>query len=317
MTDIIKLLQCPINSDGLSLANDYLISESNLKYSIEKNIYRLMPKTNVDSKTNDVLDFYLENPFPHYNNEKDLETFLKKKDKNFFVNSIKQIIKPNDNVLDFGCGTGQLGNFLAATTSAKIISSDLSINSLRLGNRFASNYNIKGISFVESNIFNPCFKKNSFDLIICNGVLHHLINPYLGFEILESLLKPGGYIVIGLYNKISRLKNSFIKTLSNIFGETIYLLFDKVYRSKNNLAKKSWKMDQYFHPLEKRYYFKDLHKWFKDKKINFINSIPSYDKSLLFHEECPPGDFIDQINIQIIDLIETQDGGLFIFLGKK
>ena len=77
-------------------------------------------------------------------------------------------------------------------------------------------------------------------------------------------------------------------------------------------------MDQYFHPLEKRYSFNDIHKWFNQNHVEFINSLPSYDNQIdLFQKISKIGDPIDRFNLQFKDLIENTEGGLFIFIGRK
>ena len=130
-------------------------------------------------------------------------------------------------------------------------------------------------------------------------------------------MKDDGFIIIGLYNKISRFKNSLIKYLSFVIGKTSFQLFDPIYRKKDFKSKLSWLKDQYYHPLEKRYNFSNLHNWFESNDIEFINSIPSYNKNKPFHDKNLKGDNIDQLNVQIIDFFENNEGGLFLFLGKK
>ncbi len=317
MTNLQKILKCPLSGDDLIFSEDCLISNvSKNKYKIEDGIYRFLENL-TDNQTSSVKEFYMEDPFPNYNSFDNLEKFIKKIENNYFVNSISSLISPNDLVLEFGCGTGQLGNFLAATNHSKVISADLTFNSLKLANNFKFKNNIKGIDFFECDIFKPCFKDNSFDLIICNGVLHHTVNPYQGFLNLVKMLKNEGLIIIGLYNSISRIKNSIIKYLSKFIGKSAYYLFDEVYRNKDDFAQISWLKDQYHHPLEKRYSFRELHDWFQKNNIEFINSIPSYNKKADFISKIEEGDAIDQLNIQLIDLVENKEGGLFLFLGKK
>ncbi|MDQ5847758.1 MAG: methyltransferase domain-containing protein, partial [Pseudomonadota bacterium] len=43
-----------------------------------------------------------------------------------------------------------------------------------------------------------------FDLIECSGVLHHLEDPLEGWRVLASLLKPGGFMRVGLYSEAGR-----------------------------------------------------------------------------------------------------------------
>lgn len=317
MKNFQKILKCPLSGDDLTVNEDCLISnEGKYKYKIEDGIYRFLTNLS-DDQTSNVKEFYMQDPFPNYNSFDDLEKFIKKIENNYFVNSISSLLRPNDLILEFGCGTGQLGNFLAATNHSKIISADLTYNSLKLANNFKLKNNIKGIDFFECDIFKPCFKDNSFDLIICSGVLHHTVNPYQGFLNLVKMLKNDGLIIIGLYNSISRIKNSMIKYLSKLIGKSAFYLFDEIYRNKDDFAQKSWLKDQYYHPLEKRYSFRDLHDWFENNSIEFINSIPSYNQKADFVSRIEKGDFIDQFNVQLIDLVENKEGGLFLFLGKK
>ena len=60
-----------------------------------------------------------------------------------------------------------------------------------------------------------------------------------------------------------------------------------------------------------------LDSWFENNSIEFINSIPSYNQKADFVSRIEKGDFIDQFNVQLIDLVENKEGGLFLFLGKK
>ena len=319
MSELTNLFISPETKQELNLINNELISaDKKYKYEIEDDIFKFVSKNNIETKTNSVRDFYLDYSFPNYNDFDTLEMFVKKMSNNLFIKELTQNINPKNKVLEFGCGTGQLGNYLAATGYSQIISADLSINSLKLANNFKKKNNINGINFVETDIFNHCFKEKIFDIIITNGVLHHTKDPYLAFQNLIKLLKEDGIIILGLYNKISRLKNSAIKYLAKIFGDKVISVFDKVYKNKNGLAAEAWKMDQYFHPLEKRYSFSDVHSWFNKNNIKFINSIPSYNNhKKIFQEVENIGDKIDQFNLQVKDLIENDEGGLFIFIGRK
>ena len=319
MNEIVHIFKSPGDNQDIEIINGELISKIDKKsFPIENDIFKFLNNEALEKKTDSVREFYLDYSFPNYNDFDSLETFIKKMSSNSFIKELLTNLKPTDTVLEFGCRTGQLGNFLAATGYSNIVSADLSINSLRLANNFKNRNNIKGINFVETDIFNHCFKENVFDVIISNGVLHHTSNPYLAFQNLTKLLKKDGIIILGLYNKISRLKNSLIKYLAKIFGDKTFKLLDNVYKHKNGPAAEAWKMDQYFHPLEKRYDFADIHSWFDKNNIEFINSLPSYNNEIHSFEKVKKiGDIIDRFNIQFRDLIENEEGGLFIFIGKK
>ena len=69
--------------------------------------------------------------------------------------------------------------------------------------------------------------------------------------------------------------------------------------------------------LREEIFFSELHGWYEKNNIEFINSIPSYNKKIDFVTKTSKGDAIDQFNLQLIDLFENKEGGLFLFLGKK
>ena len=312
-----NFLKCPYTNEELEISESFLISKSGNKYKIEDGIYRFLNSEKIDNQTKGVREFYIDDPFPNYNDYDSLDHFVEISSKNILTETILKLANPGNSILEFGCGTGQLSNIIAATGHSRIFGADLTIRSLELANKFKKDNKLTGINFFETDIFNNCFKENSFDIIISNGVLHHTKDPYKAFEELCKLLKPGGFIIIGLYNKISRLRNSFIKYLSKIFGKKIISYFDPIYAQKNESSKKSWYKDQYKHVLEERHTFSEVHKWFKKNNINFINSIPSYDPNVPTTHKVVKGDLIDQFNVQFKDLFTNVEGGLFVFIGKK
>ena len=43
------------------------------------------------------------------------------------------------------------------------------------------------------NLFKPCFKENSFDVLISNGCLHHTSDPKKAFSTVSKILKKWNY----------------------------------------------------------------------------------------------------------------------------
>src|SRR6185295_14567796 len=108
-------------------------------------------------------------------------------------------------VLEAGCGTGQLSNFLGMSWERKVFAGDLCLNSLRLAKGFADRYAIKNVAFLQMNLFRPPFRDETFDVVISNGVLHHTGDCEGAFRSILTKLKRGGLILIGLYNSYARL----------------------------------------------------------------------------------------------------------------
>ena len=66
-----------------------------------------------DKTTKSVTDFYREKPFPHYNKKDNKASLLHSGDSNFLAKIFKQFVGFNKNILEIGCGTGQLSIYFA------------------------------------------------------------------------------------------------------------------------------------------------------------------------------------------------------------
>ena len=162
-----------------------------------------------DEKTKKVTEFYDEKPFPNYKNDDNKHTILSKGDKNFLSNQFKKFIGHKKNVLEVGCGTGQLSNYFAIGTNNNVVGLDPTMASLKLAKDLADKNKITNIQFINADIFDDVLKDDFFDFIWTNGVLHHTKEPYGAFKILIKSLKTEGYVLIGLYNKLGRLRTIF------------------------------------------------------------------------------------------------------------
>ncbi len=118
-------------------------------------------------------------------------------------------------VLIAGCGTGQhaieTGRRFA---DASVLAVDLSLTSLSYAFRKTRELGLQNIAYAQADILKLGAIGRRFDLIESSGVLHHLADPAQGWRVLLSLLKPGGFMHIGLYSAIARadirLARSFI-----------------------------------------------------------------------------------------------------------
>jgi len=270
--------------------------------------------------------FYETDPFPNYKINDNKDAILKIGDKNPLMKELKNFIGFNKSLLEVGSGTCQLSNYLAIGTNNQIYSFDSSFNSIKLGKEFADKNDIQNIKFIRGDIFDKIFLDEFFDFIWCNGVLHHTKNPYEAFRSVIPSLKKNGYIFLGLYNKIGRIRTKIRKYIYKLLGKNILIKFDPVLRNipKNSQDKiNAWIKDQYIHPVEHTHTFDEVLNWFKINNIEFINSIPQCDlfyetKENFFEKSCETT-FFERV-LQQIFMIFTKpgsEGGLFIFIGKK
>lgn len=240
----IQILCCPICGGDFKLINQKSVncSRCNQIFNSEAGIllaYQLeessLPKKDITKK---IKTFYEENPFPNYENLDSIESLREKAQKGIFTRLLDEQIPFGAKILEVGCGTGQLANFLAATWGRTVFGTDISLNSLKLGQEFKEKNHINNCGFFQMNLFKPVFKPESFDFVICNGVLHHTYDPFKGFETISKLVKKEGFIIIGLYNTYGRIPVYVRGFLFRIFSNRLIFL-DPYLRQRNigNLKK--------------------------------------------------------------------------------
>lgn len=108
-------------------------------------------------------------------------------------------------VLNAGCGTGR---HLLVTSQqypkANILAVDLSRASLSFAKKRIEKYALPNITLMQGDILELGALNRQFDIIESAGVLHHMKDPLQGWQVLTSLLKPGGYMRIALYSERAR-----------------------------------------------------------------------------------------------------------------
>ncbi|MCB2109182.1 MAG: class I SAM-dependent methyltransferase, partial [Rhodobacteraceae bacterium] len=108
-------------------------------------------------------------------------------------------------ILSAGCGTGQGAVSMArAYAKAAITAIDLSGASLAYAERQAEKFAPGRITFGVGDILSVENLGQSFDLIECIGVLHHMANPAAGLAALTRVLAPGGKLKLALYSERGR-----------------------------------------------------------------------------------------------------------------
>ena len=277
-----------------------------------------------DNETKKVTSFYKESPFPNYESNDNKSTILDKGNKNYLTSKFKNFIGYKKDVLEVGCGTGQLAIYFALGTNNRVVGLDPTIESLKLAADFSKKQNIDNIDFINADIFDDVLADKYFDFIWCNGVLHHTKDPYKAFRVLIKSLKNEGYVLIGLYNKFGRIRTVFRRYMFKIFGSKYLDIFDPTLRNlKNNEEeRKAWIRDQYIHPIESLHTIDNVLEWFNKNDIEFINSIPSSnfeDNDENLFSKKSEGDLYSRVINQLSMIFSNlgSDGGLFIVIGKK
>jgi trans-aconitate methyltransferase len=103
-----------------------------------------------------------------------------------------------------GCGTGQRSIAMARKFgAASMLAVDLSLASLGYARRKSGELGL-AIAYAQADILELQSSGRAFDFIESLGVLHHLADPFAGWARLLSLLRPGGFMLLGLYSEMAR-----------------------------------------------------------------------------------------------------------------
>lgn len=277
-----------------------------------------------DNHTTAVIkDFYEATPFPNYEGLELLGDLMAKSERNRFPKMLNEQIPFAIRVLEVGCGTGQLTNFLGAAHRS-LFGTDICLNSLRLAEDFRQRNGLNRVGFYQMNLFKPTFKEESFPLVICNGVLHHTADPFGGFKSIARLVKKGGYIIIGLYNKYGRLLTDVRRGIFKLTGDRCRFLDPYLKTSTAAARQRAWFQDQYHNPHESKHTYREVLRWFQETGFSFVNSIPKArafsalaETERLFQVN-PRGNILDHFIVQL-QLIFTgaSEGGFFTMIGRK
>ncbi len=118
---------------------------------------------------------------------------------------LEGVAETRPRILVAGCGTGQ--NSIATARRFRdpsVLAVDLSLASLAYAKRKTLELKIEGIEYRQADILALGELRERFDLIECSGVLHHLEDPFAGWQVLASLLEARGLMRIGLYSEAGR-----------------------------------------------------------------------------------------------------------------
>jgi len=325
------ILEDPATGDDVQVDGDRFIAlPSGRRIDVVDGIPNFFVPTHHDSSiavgdvTETVKAFYEETPFPNYDELDSRDSLAAKARRGVFAALLDQQLPHGSRVFEAGCGTGQLSNFLGISWERTVFAGDLCLNSLRLAKGFADRHAIRNVAFVQMNLFRPPFRDESFDVVISNGVLHHTGNCEGAFRAILAKLRPGGLILVGLYNYYARLPTLWKAQAFRRLGPKLYFLDPRLRDRQHEPARiKAWFRDQYEHPHETRHSMDEVLQWFGRYGVEFVNGIPHVDgtafsdRERLF-EPHAAGTSTTRVAAQLAMLLSGgQDGGLFIMIGRK
>jgi len=135
---------------------------------------------------------------------------------NPYINLIDIYTSKISNLLDVGCGTGFITNFLAQRyQNLEIQGLDFS-ESIAYAAHFAKEHNLQS-QFIRQN-FLEFDSDKKYQLVLCQGVLHHIPEFNKALDKLKYITEPNGYLILGLYHPFGKLLKKFfnLKYKNNI-----------------------------------------------------------------------------------------------------
>ena len=108
-----------------------------------------------------------------------------------------EFVPPGVNsVLEIGCGTGAFGALVKQQRgTSRYVGVELMSQAAEVARTLLDEVIVTNIEQ------NPLpFPPESFDCLVCNDVLEHLVDPWTILKTLVRFVRPGGYIVISLPN---------------------------------------------------------------------------------------------------------------------
>lgn len=329
LADHASLFACPKCGAALAFSPDaFRCDGCKSVYPIDDEIPQLFAPNDWEPGKRDVTDevraFYEETPFPNYDEFDSVASLAAKAREGMFARLLDEQVPPGARIIECGSGTSQLSNFLSLANRT-VFAADLCMNSLRLGQSFARAHGLSRVQFVQMNLFRPPFQPESFHLVISNGVLHHTSDPFLAFKSISRLVKPGGYILVGLYHRYGRLITDARRLLFKLSGDRFQFLDPNLRREQTSRAKKrAWFADQYKHPHESKHTIGETLRWLDEIGFSFVKCIPisrpfrtfAADEKLFVPDQ--PGNALERLLVEL-GMITTgsREGGFFIVIGQK
>jgi hypothetical protein len=157
-------------------------------------------------------------------------------------------------------------------------------------------------------------------------VLHHTADPFGGFSTIGKLVKPGGHVILGLYNRYGRLLSDMRRHVFRLTGGRGRWI-DPIIRTSGADTDKAraWFADQYRHPHQSKHTFREVQDWFDQTGFEFVRGVPAMrpeDDGLegtnLFEPQ-PRGTRLEQFLVQSMQILGPgqREGGFFIMIGRK
>jgi ubiquinone/menaquinone biosynthesis C-methylase UbiE len=162
------------------------------------------------------------------------EAYLGKIDDSFVEHALRLIDSVRGYALDIGCGPGQILMKLSARLPEwRFVGVDRSLAMIGLAGKNQESRTRRrlpsatgSLCFLLGEAGSLPFRDASFDLILCNSVLHHIGNPPCLFSEIRRVAKPAAAILVRDLRRPSRIRFPFhVRWYGRHYGGLMYKLF--------------------------------------------------------------------------------------------
>ena len=222
-----------------------------------------------------IKSFYDRIQFPgHYTHEQ-----LRRYDqgiKNIYLRFIDQYMDHGQTVLDAGCGTGLITNVFAARYRSEFTAVDFA-DGIKYGQQYAKDHSIGNAQWRQQDL-TQLDDVHRYDRVICQGVLHHIPDYTAALSRIKAALKPGGILLLGLYNPGGKILKRLISL--DYRSDVLY-------------------QDQEKNPFELAFTVREVKSMCSD--LEFLDSVPRQ------YKYCP----------DVFNISNSVNGGLILYAFRK
>jgi SAM-dependent methyltransferase len=126
--------------------------------------------------------------------------------------------RPDRSILVAGCGTSQAARHALMEPNARVTAIDLSETSLRHTRDLQVKHDIRNLQLHRLAIERIGELGETFDQIVCTGVLHHLSDPDVGLRSLRDVLARDGAMHIMVYAPYGRVGITMMQDYCRLLG---------------------------------------------------------------------------------------------------
>ncbi len=107
-------------------------------------------------------------------------------------------------ILVAGCGTMQAAHYAVRWPNARVVGIDVSSASIAFAQELKRKHALRNLDVRQLTVERARELGETFEHVVCTGVLHHLDDPDAGLKALSGVLAPGGAMHVMLYASYGR-----------------------------------------------------------------------------------------------------------------